>query len=268
MLRGDRGVFDKVEKSDNGVYVSFSESCKLVCKLRVVRPSDPRRNLVLQRNELVDTENSARSEISVGLLIAVGIEGCVELHREHKLVREARETMREEIQHNSNEMKDAVVKLDQQTATMKKNIATLTRIHENPKDKESHNASIKADFSIVGLRETAWKTAQTTGALSFMPYAESQRYSNVYGSQQEFLDQQNKILEDEAQFLGLIAKTNFGHKNITPEQASLALERFGIWQAHLAYLDLMAKVTAETDQAFLEGKDGPHEMHMQLGGGK
>jgi hypothetical protein len=27
--------------------------------------------------------------ISVGLLIAVGIEGCVELHREHKLVREA-----------------------------------------------------------------------------------------------------------------------------------------------------------------------------------
>jgi hypothetical protein len=31
--------------------------------------------------------------ISVGLLIAVGIEGCVELHREHKLVREARETM-------------------------------------------------------------------------------------------------------------------------------------------------------------------------------
>jgi hypothetical protein len=69
MPRGDCGVFDKVEKSDNGVYVAFPEACKLVCKLRVVRPSDPRRNLVLQRNELVDTENSARSEISVGLLI-------------------------------------------------------------------------------------------------------------------------------------------------------------------------------------------------------
>jgi len=205
--------------------------------------------------------------ISVGLLIAVGIEGCVELHREHKLVREARETMREEIQHNSGEMKDALGNLDKQAATMKKNIETLTRIQENPKDKEAQTASISADFSVVGLRDTAWKTAQTTGALSFMPYAESQRYSNVYGSQQEFLDQQNKILEDEAQFLGLMAKTNFGHKNITPEQASLALERFGIWQAHLGYLDLMAKVTAQTDQAFLEGRDGPHEMHMQLGGG-
>jgi PPE-repeat protein len=163
--------------------------------------------------------------ITVGLLIAVGIEGCVELHREHKLVREARETMREEIQHNSDQMKEALGKLDQQTVTIKKNIATLTRILENPKDKEARNASINADFTVVGLRETAWKTAQTTGALSFMPYAESQRYSNVYGSQQDFLVQQNKILEDEAQFLGVMAKTNFGPGNITPEQASLALER-------------------------------------------
>jgi hypothetical protein len=206
--------------------------------------------------------------ITVGLLIAVGIEGCVELHREHKLVGEARETMREEIQHNSDKMKDAVVTLDQQRETMKRNIAALTHIQENPTDKEAQNAQIDADFSIIGLRETAWKTAQTTGALSFMPYAEAQRYSDVYGSQKDFLDEQDKILEDEAQFLGLMAKTNFGHNGITPEQASLALERFGIWQAHLAYLDLMAKVTAQTDAAFLVGKEGPHEMHLEMGGGK
>jgi hypothetical protein len=205
--------------------------------------------------------------ITVGLLIAVGIEGCVELHREHKLVREARETMREEIQHNFNEMKEAEGKLDQQAEAIKKNIAVLTRILENPKDKAAQNASINADFSTIGLRDTAWKTAQTTGALSFMPYAEAQRYSDVYGSQKDFLDQQDKILEDEAQFLGVIAKTNFGHKDITAEQASLALERFGIWQAHLGYVDLMAKVTAGTDQAFLEGKEPPHKMHMELSGG-
>ena len=117
--------------------------------------------------------------ISVGLLIAVGIEGCVELHREHKLVREARETMREEIQHNSDKMKEAVVTLDKQTETMKKNIATLSHIQENPKDKAAQDAQIDANFSIIGLRDTAWKTAQATGALSFMPYAEAQRYSDV-----------------------------------------------------------------------------------------
>jgi hypothetical protein len=93
------------------------------------------------------------------------------------------------------------------------------------------------------------------------------KYSNVYSTQQDFLDQQNKILEDEAQFLGLMAKTNFGHNDITQEQASLALERFGVWNAHLLYLNLMAKVTFETDKAFLEGKEPPHSMHMEMGGG-
>ncbi len=203
--------------------------------------------------------------ITVGLLIAVGIEGCVELHREHKLVKEARETMREEIRHNSDELKKTVSKLDQQTAAIKKNIEALTRIQENPKDKAAQDAQINADFNIVGLRDTAWKTAQTTGALSFMPYAEAQRYSDVYGTQKDFLDQQDKILEDEAQFLGVLAKTNFGHGDITAEQASLALERFGIWQAHVTYVDLMAKVAAESDAAFLAGKDGPHEAHVEMG---
>ncbi len=74
--------------------------------------------------------------ISIGLLIAVGIEGCVELHREHKLVREARETMREEIQHNSDEMSGRCGEVcNQQAATLKKNIEVLTRIQENPQDK-------------------------------------------------------------------------------------------------------------------------------------
>ena len=203
--------------------------------------------------------------ISIGLLIAVGIEGCVELHREHKLVREARETMHEEIEYNSKQMDDAVTKLDQEKAAIAKNIETLTRIEENPKDKEAQKESIDANFSNIGLRDTAWKTAQTTGALAFMPYTEAQRYAGVYDTQQEFLSQQNKILEDEAQFLGVIAETDFGHGDVTKQQASEALERFGVWRGHLIYLVLMARVTSANDKAFLEGKEGPHEMHENIG---
>jgi hypothetical protein len=204
--------------------------------------------------------------ITVGLLIAVGIEGCVELHREHKLVGEARETMREEIQHNNDTMKDTIVTVKKERATMEKNIQLLTKIQENPADKAlQKDASITADYSMVGLRDTAWKTAQTTGALGFMPYTEAQRYSDVYGSQKEFLDQQEKIMEDEAQFLGVLAKTNFGHgDHITVEQASLALERFGIWNAHLLYLDLMAQATAGNDKSFLEGKAAPTNFHEEM----
>ena len=109
--------------------------------------------------------------ITVGLLIAVGIEGCVELHREHKLVREARATMREEIEGNTKHMDEAVKDLSDQKTAIDGNIKTLTTILRDPKDKDAQDSNIKANFSIVSLEDTAWKTAQTTGALTFMPYA-------------------------------------------------------------------------------------------------
>jgi len=206
--------------------------------------------------------------ITVGLLIAVGIEGCVELHREHKLVKEARATLREEIEDNSKVMEGAVADLEKAKGQMQKNMDLLTRIQVNPKDQEPDGPSIDASFSNKSLKGTAWKTAETTGALGFMPYTEAQRYADLYLAQDAFLAAQDKIVEDEAQLLGVIGKTNFGHGSATQEQAGLMKERFGIWQGHLVYLDLMAKLTSLSDKAFLEGKEGPKSLHEDFGGGK
>lgn len=202
--------------------------------------------------------------ITIGLLIAVGIEGLVELHREHRLANEARATMREEIEHNHHEMSGFLIDMNKQKASIQRDVESLTKILVNPKDKEAQKANIDATFRTIGLRDTAWKTAQTTGALTFMPYTEAQRYSNVYSSQEEFLRQQDKILEDEAQFMGIIRKTNFGHGITTRDQAAMALERFGIWQGHLLYLDLMARGADQTQQAFLEGRNGPRDLHEDM----
>jgi hypothetical protein len=195
--------------------------------------------------------------ITIGLLIAVGIEGCVEVYREHSLVKEARRTLHDEIQYNSDKMAGALPEMEKEEQSVDDSIKFLKRIVENPKDKSAQDGSIGANFSLVGLHDTAWKTAQATNALAYMPYAEAQRYSDIYGSQQDFTAQENKLVEDEAQLLGVFAKTDFGHGDITPEQASLVLERYGVWRGHLIYMDLMAKVTAASDKAFLEGKEGP-----------
>ena len=57
---------------------------------------------------------------------------------------------------------------------MDANIKTMTRIAENPKDKQAQEGSVNAGFSITGLRDTAWKTAQTIGrGCGFMPYDEA-----------------------------------------------------------------------------------------------
>jgi hypothetical protein len=206
--------------------------------------------------------------ITVGLLIAVGIEGCVELHREHTLVKEARATLREEIDHNANAMKYAVTTIGRNRQVIQSDMDALTKIQEHPADKSLQHVALNAAFNIQSLNSAAWKTAQSTGALSYMPYAESQRYSDVYESQQMFLTQQDKILDDEAHFLGVMVKLNFGHGTITADQASTTLEPLGVWQAHLSYLDLTAKVCLAEEKAFLEGKDAPKSMNEDMSGGK
>jgi hypothetical protein len=205
--------------------------------------------------------------ITVGLLIAVGIEGCVELHREHRLVNEARTTLRDEIEDNSKVMESAVEDVKKQQGVIQKNMDVLTRIQVNPKDQEKDGPNIDATFSNKTLKETAWKTAQATGALGYMPYAEAQKYADIYLAQDAFQASQDKIVEDEAQLLGVIGKTNFGHGAATREQASLMMERFGIWQGHLIYLHLMARLASLSDKAFLEGKDGPKSLSEDIGGG-
>lgn len=202
--------------------------------------------------------------ITIGLLIAVGIEGCVELRHEHRLVRDARATLREEIQHNVGVMATATDNLSKQKVILARNVDALTRIMEHPEDKTAQNAAIVANYSSQSLHETAWKTAQATNALAYMPYSEAQKYAEIYEAQDTFLAAQDKQIEDEAQLLGVIAKTDFGHGIITPAQASMALERFGVWRGHLVYLDLMAKLTYLSDKAFLDGKDAPKDLYENI----
>ncbi|WP_263382233.1 hypothetical protein [Granulicella arctica] len=202
--------------------------------------------------------------ITVGLLIAVGIEGCVELHREHSLVKEARATLREEIEHNATALKGASSVVAEERRNIADDMDALTKIEEHPLDKTLQNASLTAKYNVQGLNEAAWKTAQMTGALAYMPYKESQRYTDIYESQHDFLADQQKILDDEAAFFGVLAKMDFGHGNVTPDKASAALERLGVWQAHLVNVSLMAKLSLMNDSAFLEGKEGPTDLHEDL----
>jgi len=150
------------------------------------------------------------------------------LHREHTLVKEARATLREEIEHNATSLTGALKTIAEERASIKNDIDALTKIQERLQDKTLQNPDLNASYSIQSLHEAAWKTAQATGALAYMPYAESQRYTGLYESQQAFLAYQDKTLEDEAQFLGVIAKVNFSNGNITPEKASAALGPLGI----------------------------------------
>ena len=204
--------------------------------------------------------------ITVGLLIAVGIEGCVEWRHHVHLATEARDTMRAEIEHNAKFLDSKLTELKGERAAMQHNVDAMTRIQRNDKDPGNQNADLNATFNTTGLEDTAWRTAQATGALAWMPYDEADHFSGIYNSQQAFESQQEKIQQDASIFNGLLRRVDPDKGHLTSAEAATLNERFGIWQGDLLLLDLAARLAAAEDHAVLEGRPMPTELHESLTG--
>ncbi len=202
--------------------------------------------------------------ITIGLLIAVGIEAAVEHHQHRKLASEARETMKEEIRKNAENTNDALKDIASEQQKMKDNLAAVRKVQLNPNDPSANDMKLDISYSSTGLEDTGWKTAQATGALAFMPYAESTKYSAIYGTEQSFLKAQDQLAEDEAHFLGTVQKFHIGKGKLSKEAADAMAEQFGIWQGHLLAVKIAALVLQEQQNAFLEGREPKHHMSERI----
>jgi len=202
--------------------------------------------------------------ITIGLLIAVGIEAAVERHQHRELAAEARDTMTEEIRKNSSNVADALKDIDQEQQKLKDNLAKVRKVQLNPGDPSSRNLHFDISFNTTGLEDTGWRTAQVTGALAFMPYAESERYTSIYRVGEEFLKSQDQLSEDESRIFGIIQKFHVGEGTLTKDAADALAEQFGIWQGHLLVLKIATRVLQEEQSAFLEGREPKHSMSEHL----
>jgi hypothetical protein len=202
--------------------------------------------------------------ISIGLLIAVGIEGAVEHHQHRKLAAEARETMTEEIRKNAGTINEALGEIAREQQKMELNLAAVRKVQLNPNDPSAENTNLDISYNTTGLEDTGWKTAQATGALAFMPYTESSKYSGIYGAEETFLKAQDQLSEDEARILGTIQKFHLGHGKLTKDAADAMAEQFGIWQGHLLAMKIAADVLQEQQNAFLAGREPKHGLSERL----
>ncbi len=121
--------------------------------------------------------------ITCGLLIALTLEGLVEWGHHRALVREARENIRQEIADNRKATIEDITNVEQDRARFEHNLEEERDLRAHPK--EHH--SVQSNFSWSGTDDAAWRTARDTGALAYMPYAEVQRYADVY-TQQEIVN--------------------------------------------------------------------------------
>jgi hypothetical protein len=93
-----------------------------------------------------------------------------------------------------------------------------------------------------------------------MPYAEAERYSDIYGAEEALLREQDQIAEGETQLIGAVQEVHLGKGKLTEEGANIIARQLGIIEGHLVTVKLAARVLQAEQNAFLEGKDAPHQL--------
>ncbi len=132
--------------------------------------------------------------ITIGLLIALSLEGCVEWQHHRHLVHEAEASLNAEIRNNVNGSKETSDDIKKTQEALKHDVVVLNYILKNGKAPE--HSSMEITFHIRGFNSLAWKTAQSTGALAYMPYAAAEEYSEIYATQDEVFTIQQQAARD------------------------------------------------------------------------
>jgi hypothetical protein len=127
--------------------------------------------------------------VTVGILIALALEGCVQWIHHRNLANEARANITQEIRDNRAELEHSLSSLPASDKQVQNIIAQMRNI------KNEHSIEIRYSFDDAHLSNASWSTAQTTGALSYMSYADVKRFSTVYDLQREYVALQNDLVQ-------------------------------------------------------------------------
>jgi hypothetical protein len=181
------------------------------------------------------------SMITIGILIALGLEQAVEAWHHHELAVEARENILSEIRDNKREL-EASRKTQQQN--IEKLGQALVTIHRLLAREKQVHAQITVAVNGADLNSTSWTTASTTGALSYMGYDQAKKFAKAYDVQTLLQHMQNDAFRAASQALALLAYGAVRPEDLTADQlktveqeALQCMALLGSWEQIAAQLD-------------------------------
>jgi hypothetical protein len=187
--------------------------------------------------------------ITVGLLIALALEGCAERWHHRELRKEADANLHQEIRDNAKEIADARVANASEQANLKKVLEFLAARKEG-RHYDIHE--IRLDFSFGDLKDASWKTAAATGALSYMEYDHVQRYASAYQLQDKYSALQDQTINEYLQLQSYVIY-GFDPQKLTTADAGAAELDARRTLAHLVAMDQIgAAVNKEYDSVLAE----------------
>jgi len=186
--------------------------------------------------------------ITIGLLIALGLEGCVEHWKQRELKKDADTKLRQEIRDNAKE----IASVHNANALEQANLKRIADFLSARKKNQSYDSrQIRLDFTVGDLQSASWKTAAATGALGFMEYDQVQRYAAVYQLQDKYSALQDQTIDEFLQLQSYVIY-GFDPEKITPADAGPAELETRRTLAHLTAMDQVGTALATEYDAVLK----------------
>lgn len=170
--------------------------------------------------------------ITCGLLIALGLENAAEAVHHRNERKEAEASIREEMTQNRKDLAASKAELVNEIRNMNTLLAFATA-------RSLNKPTGPGDFQNIVFREgpipdAAWRTANSTGAVSFMPYSEVERFAAAYKEQDLLQTTAEAALNDFLELGALAPRPANGAKlDVTPELAQQSLPYIRRTLAHL-----------------------------------
>jgi hypothetical protein len=180
--------------------------------------------------------------ITIGLGIALSLEGCVEWQHHRHMVREAEDSLQTEIETNSKKLQGALQDVREERKTLANDVAILNRIIANPKVPNQETPTIT--FILPSFDEVSWRTAQSTGALSYMPYEQAHEYSDIYDQQNEVYMAEHQAARDAISSVAPFVNLEHVAPKLSAADAPMVKQRIELLQAQLYMVE---SLTMELD---------------------
>src|SRR5947209_10413916 len=129
--------------------------------------------------------------VTVGILIALSLEGLLEWRHHRHLVELAEHNLRLEMMHTKEEVTRFLASVKDTEVDYQAVVDLVSKIRDN--QGEPHGYRFRA-YSMQ-LSDAAWSTAQASGAVAYMEYPEIQKYSDIYSTQAKLAILQDRFIE-------------------------------------------------------------------------
>lgn len=157
--------------------------------------------------------------ITIGLLIALGLEAGVEAIHHRHIVTEARENIHREIEGNQKAIPGNLQEIEADRKRMEADMTALRALRRDPNAK---NISVTLAWSWSPPSDSAWMTARDTGALALMDSSAVQSYAELYGKQRLVNDAADVLIYNQTRALvPMSAEESF--KDASPSEIDEAL---------------------------------------------